>query len=63
MYGLDIAVLLNSNYKHICLFGQILTGQTGQPYSNISPYEVSECSLVYLSKEQRNKKLTVVYFI
>ena len=60
MYGLDIAVLLNSNYKHICLFGQILTGQ---PYSNISPYEVSECSLVYLSKEQRNKKLTVVYFI
>ena len=44
--GLDSAVLLNWNYKQICLFGQILTGQTGgQPYSDISPYEVSECSL------------------
>ena len=40
------AVLLNWNYKQICLFGQILTGQSGgQPYSNISPYEVSEYSL------------------
>ena len=27
--------------KQICLFGQILTGQTGgQPYSDISPYKV-----------------------
>ena len=44
--GLESAVLLNWNYKQMCLFGQILTGQTGgQAYSNISPYEVSECSL------------------
>ena len=43
---LDSAVLLNWNYKQICLFGQILTSQTGgQPYSDISPYKVSECSL------------------
>ena len=41
--GLDSAVLLNWNYKQICLFGQILTGQTGgQTYSDISPYKVSE---------------------
>ena len=44
--GLDSAVLLNWNYKQICLFGQILTSQTGgQPYSDISPYKVSDCSL------------------
>ena len=44
--GLDSAVLLNWNNKQTCLFGQILTGQTGgQAYSDISPYKVSECSL------------------
>ena len=44
----DSAVLLNWNYKQICLLGQILTGQTGgQPYSDISPYKVIECSLVW----------------
>ena len=37
------------NYKQICLFGQILTGQKGgQAYSDISTYEVSECSLTKL---------------
>ena len=46
--GLDSAVLLNWNYEQICLFGHILTGQTeGQPYSDISPYEVNECSLIF----------------
>ena len=45
--GFDSAVLLKRNYKQICLFGQILTGQTGgQLYSDISPYKVSECSLL-----------------
>ena len=39
---------LNWNYKQICLFGQILMGQTGgQPNSDIFPCEVSECSLAY----------------
>ena len=37
------------NYKQICLFGQILTGQKGgQAYSDISTYKVSECSLTKL---------------
>ena len=46
LIGLDSAVLLNWNYKQICLFGQILTGQRGgQLYSDISPYKVTECSL------------------
>ena len=48
--GLDSAFLLNWNYKQICLFGQILTGQTGgHPYSDISPYKVSECSLIHVT--------------
>ena len=45
------AVLLNWNYEQICLFGQILTGHTGgQLYSDISPYKVSECSLLQLRR-------------
>ena len=40
--GLDSAFLLNWNYKQICLFGQILTSQTGgRLYSDTFPYEVS----------------------
>ena len=34
------------NQQQIYLFGQIQTSQTGgQPYSDSSPYKVSECSL------------------
>ena len=44
---LDSAALLYSNDQQIYLFGQIQTSQTrGQLYSDTSPYEVSECSLV-----------------
>ena len=35
------------NLKHIYSFGRILTSQSGgQPYTNTSPYKVSECSLI-----------------
>ena len=33
--------------QHIYSFGQIQTSQTGgQPYSDTSPYKVSECPLI-----------------
>ena len=52
--GLDSAVQLNRNFKQICLFGQNLTGQTGgQLYSEISSYEVSECSLTQPCKQRQ----------
>ena len=45
--GEDSAALFMFNSQHIYLFGQIQTSQTGgQPYSDNSPYEVSEYSLV-----------------
>ena len=35
------------NSQHIYSFGQIQTSQTGgQPYSDTSPYKVSECPLI-----------------
>ena len=43
--GLDSAALLMYNQKMIYLFSQIQTSQAGQPYSDTSPYEVSESSL------------------
>ena len=33
------------DHQQIYLFGQIQTSQSGQPYSDTFPYEVSECSL------------------
>ena len=46
LFCLELAALLKLNEQHFYLFGQIQTSQTGgQPYSNTSPYEVSECSL------------------
>ena len=44
--GLDSAPLLIYYQQQIYLIGQI---QTSQPYSDTSPYEVSECSLVRLT--------------
>ena len=48
--GEDSAALLVVNQIKIYKFGQISTSQTGgQPYSDTSPYEVSECSLAWPS--------------
>ena len=45
------------------MFGQILTSQTGgQLYSDISPYEVSECSLPWLIRTLHFESLTQSFF-
>ena len=42
--GLESDVLLMFNQQHIWLFGQFQTSQIGgPPYSDTSPYKVSEC--------------------
>ena len=47
VFCLDSAALLLLSWRHIYLIGWILTSETGgQPYSDTSPYEVSECSLL-----------------
>ena len=48
LYGLlcGLSCFAFAELETYYLFGQIQTSQTGgQPYSNTSPYEVSECSL------------------
>ena len=44
------------NYQQIYVFGQIQTSQIGgQPYSDSSPYEVSECSLPTVTTIKRGQ--------
>ena len=51
--SLDSAALVMFNQHQIYLFGQIQCSQTGgQPYSDTSPYAVSECSLSRIFKNR-----------